>query len=1390
MEITLVTLIGLGANIVTFSELYSRIKSKYGDLTTYESTAFDCFKNAFQSITKRKLSSFNRKIDIETFGAAISFFMKDEYKNCRKKLIQLLDLAEEDFYLIEAEFINCINRTSNLNIITNLSTQILQNQNRFESGMSAMSSSIDKNTKEVEKIADILYEQNKFAEQEGGLLFHEIQTHPEIPADYISRNSFLKKINSLLDHKNTLFVYGYTRSSKTSLISLYVKKQFPENYYWYDLKTDNSQNNENFLSDIKALIQNKSKEANFVGDVEYVNDKFSKRITRKWSETEEYIFVLDNIHLLNNSRYLENLLMSITKKFPIIKIILISEEKDTIQKFSHLHLLSNELAVSGFNEKEIRELFQQNGIETETISEWAISFISTNSQGHPDIINGLISLIKSQIKTGITTQDVLHEILKGWKNVPEFEKLLNSIAVRIEESFLVDPIDKRLFGRLCLLLPYFNEEKAYFLSTLPPIIDDFGIRFRKLKNKILDIESSQKYKIPKLYKDIGDKYLAINEKQYFYNKLANFLLTPVNKIISFNEGTNACHYFLLARDFENTFMNAAFILGQLLSKDISDAKLKYATDTLDYLLELNVVDSTHDEYYVLFADVFLEAYRRLDFGEKELSLAIKVFIVIQKSNFNSEIKLRIITHILLIFATHAYDPEEFKVALKIHYDLKKDFLEESLPFSEQDLITYYEQMFFGYGIVEDPEIGNLVRILEVYLEFGFDIKNVIVPKRFIDFIDALWKGLHDKLSTLPQDEKQTEIKKISADAAELIKVFESNDMSDLVAHIYYLVSVLLVDHSDNSIEALIYTDHARNYAIIKSTKAEFLAAIEMTTADSYYRNDLYKEASSYYHKALILYEKENNEILLTIHCSIRYAICLYYLEELNEAEKVFWKSISLSRNNSNNRNNILYSVFGDFSTFYINIGNFDKAVKCFSIMFEVLKEGTFSPQHQLLSQSIVWLINEKLESNKKNIPLEIFEEKKEFIKPWWGIYNKSYDYIDSRASHLSLLTTLAHAFLKTGKINKAYRIYNIVISKETDNKFDKLAKYISLERAISITLSTGKIIKLPDYLLRYTNIFPQVLLVSQVLNNNVPRVDEFHAIAESIIKPFRNKYLKKYSLREEFIEVEKTLIKLNEVVSAIEKPFKTELISLIGSALGFLYGMNVHLDEDYNRLAINWLKTSSDWAKVNNDYETFINNEIAIRFSLSSQIVNVYDYYSELLEIFLLIISQDVLFDTFAESFCNKLIDFNQGFVEKNNDNLQTNQLFKRVKTFVETYAVPKLGIKDKIIYISVFFINIFPECKTSWIDIIKLLNYTFENFGSGNRELLVEFSQSSISIMKKFLLINLINKQEFIPILTSLKIHIEEFKNNFPNELPEEKQSFLKEVETNITDFLKENKK
>lgn len=341
-----------------------------------------------------------------------------------------------------------------------------------------------------------------------------LQKCPTLPNSFISRTEWVEQIDKVLSKKPFLYLYGYPKCSKTSIIAEYIANKTIDDYFWYEFKGIDSECFL-FIRDIEYFIDIHSKDESlqlqFLLKKQIPVETVVQDIVDLVRNRKEFYIILDNVHLLTNKELLNFVLNSISKQENTnVKFILISETKTGFED-SSWWTNSNSLLVQGFNASEIRKLFIEEKVDISGFNENIFQFIHSNTSGHPLIVRALIEEIN---KSGVTPiKMITTKVLQPLKLSQNEKKLREQLQSKIYDTLLADEREKVLFNRLSALAGSFSYELVEEIAKISPLISNPLIIFNLLKRKILESKNENSYEIPSLFRKIAERSVSSSENR-------------------------------------------------------------------------------------------------------------------------------------------------------------------------------------------------------------------------------------------------------------------------------------------------------------------------------------------------------------------------------------------------------------------------------------------------------------------------------------------------------------------------------------------------------------------------------------------------------------------------------------------------------------------------------------------------------------------------------------------------------------------------------------------------------------------------------------------------------------------------------------------------------------
>ncbi|MCP4971154.1 MAG: hypothetical protein GY932_11220, partial [Arcobacter sp.] len=1162
---------------------------------------------------------------------------------------------------------------------------------------------------------------------------YSTQKAPIIPDEFISRTNKINQISKCFSNKPILFLYGITRSSKSMLVSQFVRKYFPINYYWYDFKRIDENKDLLFFNDFVSFISKKNQ---------------NKEVIRKWNEgdksiqaiidqikvlteTNNFLFVFDNIHLMKEVSYFNEFIKQILSECRnSFKLVIISEYKDTLIKAVDIKLSSETIKLNGFGTDEIKDLFELNKIDINELSDKLFKMIQYSTEGHPDIINGLIAKIIRNQDSSSSSKTVVDNMLSGWEKIPETQIIIQTLAEKINENILTDDKEIKLFARLSILIGVFTEELAEHVSRVNPIVNNFGIYFRNIRNKLLDIEASNKYRVPTIFKKAGEEYISQKEKSKIYFATASYLLIPKENILKFDDGVLACNYFLLSKNIKDAYGLGGNLLAQALTQFESDENLFIVLERLEFLLNLKTEPTQYNEYLKI-AISYLEGYRRLKLQDR-MSKLVSEIIKIKNEKEVDPIQKYLVTSFLTTYYLHEKkDLKEFINILNELFNIEENQKIPKEILEDYNKLSIISLPFYVFGAEENSTVQDLITILNCFIKYDKKLINIFEPSALTKFFDLYFGQLYSKISK-SIDNKEKLFSTIISDLNELAKLFKKENHFSAIRDIYYLIGTLTIDFMKEPFDALKKFEEAR---VIQDKYLEddfdFIAKIHLGVADTHFKCKKYKSAETEYSFSLEKFLLNEINHILVLHVYNRLAICQYYNDKIIKGEKSFWTSIRFARTSNKYRKKNLINIFGDLSTFYVLSDNYIKALKCLSIMNTILHNDEFSPIHQLLAQSIAW-IDTELKRKKPMDSEELTIDKITYTKPFWGMYNTESTFINEQASEIILLYMLGTSFNRIAQQKKTIAILKRIIKLKPIKEMDFSTRYLSIMLLVEGYLNSLRYEELLNEISKFITIIEEV--TKRPLNNIVYNISSQEHIDQMILKPIeknllkKNKSISEFELKKEFIE---NLILTFEKLNLSNNVYFT---SRMYSIYGWSYYKNSHLDLNFSNLSKPLLEQSNLLANKIKETSITINNNILLQFVLSNEISNS-RYINEIFITLIKIISEWGKNSDFAESYIHHFSYVWLNIIPPNGLSTSNKFIFTTMKDSVSFINALDLNSKDKILALAIYFLMIRNECNLQMKEMNHCITIVVNNINNNLKKIILPFLVEYHGIKKKLIL-------------------------------------------------------
>jgi|GEM_PF-7035310 len=1120
------------------------------------------------------------------------------------------------------------------------------------------------------------------------------QKAPTVPDDFIERRRKTSAIDGMLSQKPVLFIHGVTRSTKTFLVSQYIRDFNVANYYWYDFKVNQGLSDDFIFNDLvrflNSILPNANIQKKWISKELTLNQLAILCIEQFRASTFQLV-VLDNIQAVSTIDRLFAFLEFLQKESnSSVKTILISEDRDTLNPSATLTFHSNVIELNGFDEGEIMELLKVGGCNVEGVNENLLTLIKTGTSGHPDIINGLITEIKSNDGAKRAVAVMVEKAMSGWKNVGGSEVITEAIANRIYSVLLQTTDEKRMFNRLCALIGQFEKELAEFLAAVNPQIGDPGMIFQRVRSKLLDAYPNSKFSVPTLFQRAGEKNLSNEEKRNIHLAAADFLFAPREGVVNFSDAVQSCFYCLMAGRIDEALRRCGIMLSRTILEDKDDTKISYVVNRLDVFLILKL-DQKYNDQYLPILIMALKAYHQIKDVKNHDRMLEKVLAMPASSLGPVN---RLFRQIYLIFH-YSHDPEKAEQSVNCAIEMVHILTQEHLP-KEMTKPEYTNQLlslpFYVVARQDQPRIYLLVNLIQAYSAAKIDLLRVLRKKQISDFFQLLFAKISRNLSVDPS--RESTLEKVISDLEKLSSLFELTTHVSATRDISYLIGCFLNGFSNDYPRTLSYFDRAESiHRSAHLSDENMLAEVLVGSADCHYKAKKYKDALVKYEEAIQVFEVSGSKDFLLLHSHRRAAICQAELGPSKDAEKTFFKALSIARSLGIGRGRNSLETLGDMSTYYIIIKEYRKAAKCFSIMVGMSSNPELAVYQQIISHSLGWL-GLTLGGNwdGKLVKPDGTKSNDAWLKPYFGMYNKTLDYRSSELSlekvKLVLATTLAHV----GLPDKGIVVLEQVLASPLTDSNDKVLAVGTLMRYIPYFKS------LRDLRSAFRCVINQFCLLAEIDDAELPDSfqgkDFFDTILTLGTLPVVNSIIERYDDQVSFTRVEDSLLYFLARCDDLSEPSRSKLQAFVMSILGWLYGLNQHLQSDYKGKAANWLYKGFQLATEINYLYVIIHNRIYFDFILTLEIRDLRKFVKRNFETFYFIMQNWVDAQPFVELFSKHFSRVWLGISPPDVDvDPQDANLVSKIQSDLRRENIIELDIPDRAVIISTTLAELDSEC-------------------------------------------------------------------------------------------------
>ncbi|MFA5805491.1 MAG: hypothetical protein WC879_12690 [Melioribacteraceae bacterium] len=1352
------TLFGLAGSAASLAPYYIKLKSKLNKLAVHEQILFGCFTQAVKEITGKDPNEFHLKEEVEVFERAINFFEHQNITEDEGKTRESILGNEKDLILIENRFVELLKDKADLSLLIHIVIESFEDSKEILKRTINIESKINQINESMGEFPQKITEQltRKYLDKSQKFVSNYIfQEAPTIHDGFIGRSSKILELHNLLKQKPVVFIHGMTRSSKSILVSQYIHEYPKDNYYWYDFKLTPPNNIQLFYNDLANFLAAKFNDSEIVE--RWKTNQLSVKeiinyLLKICDDLNGYVLVLDNIHLINEIQQIDAFIKSLLESnSETLKIILISENRDVIDTATTTCMYCTKYELRGFDDQEILELFKLNEINCSKISKDLVSLVRISTEGHPDIINGLIASIKRNAQTRSTVSEIITNMLDGWKSIPETSLLIQSLAGSIKSNLLTTEEELKLFSRLSALIGKFSEDLALHISQVPPVIESFGIRFRKIRNNLLDNEPGNRFRIPSIYKKAGEDYITAEEKKKICHSAAIYLMTPKNRVINFDDGVEACFYFLSGDDFNGAFQTCIKLIVNALDKFGNNNNLKIVLDRLGFMLELNTKTEYYNDY-VNLCIVYLQGYRILKKIDEQTKIVNKLSPIINHPSVNPITRYLANSYLISFYSYENLQINDVIRLLTDQHELEKTKLIPQEVIASCKHESLFLLPFYEFGIKDNPEINDLITLLNIYKNTNPLVLNELNNKDIVDFFEILWTGLYKNINE-SNNRHETLIGHIEK-LKKLLSFFEQNKIHIAHRETLYLIGLLKIDFMEFPTEAI--NDFNKAEEIQKNISGldkSFLSKNYLGKADAFFKCKQHSEAKQNYLFALDNYENKQINEQLMLHAKTRIAICLFYEGEQDDAENQFRESIKFANSMTRNRKDNLIYTLGDFSTFYVLIGNYKKAIKYLSIMSTILNGTSILPIHQLISQSAIWI-----GKKNKNEPIEIIaNEINTFIEPYFGMYNKKFNYISDKATIFTFNLVLGMSFLAVNENKRSLGIFRKIIKSQHSNSIDISAQYLAVHELITVELSLMKYNFLIEDICRGISIFKENLDRGIKSPNSNTTLTEI--INYDILNPLQKHFSKEFINKGDFILAEKFLLNLVKISNDFDDEYKTYFKASLFSSIGWFYFHNKRFDSDYLRISKNWILESNALCfQVDLTY-TYINNQLLFLFALSSEIYDIKKYIIEVFTTFAIIIDHWEMSQTFAEEFFKQLFYLLNGIKTPQNITISEKNVITSLKDFQKSHDKDNFDLLSQSLLFALLIVKLRNDIVLNESDQNRVLSFIIKNFSSKITNHIQEFVEGYCAIRKRQILKTVSNEKKQRNLANQIKQELSDLR-------------------------------
>lgn len=1163
---------------------------------------------------------------------------------------------------------------------------------------------------------------------------HFFQHAPNMMGGFIDRKERTALIDRVWGRKSVLYLHGVTRTTKSFLVSQYIRDFEIENYYWYDFKVDIAVGIEPFFRDLSLFVDSKMpvarvREKLFLGELNPA--QLASIIGEHFSSPPIDLFVLDNVHCIENPDSVFPFLgMMQQKSGDKLRMVLISEDRHTLNAFPDLRRRSERMELNGFDEQEIKDLMKANACKVEGIDDSLLTLIKQGTSGHPDLVNGLIAELKTTQSEGETLKVVFNKLLNGWKNLAGSEMLTETLASRIYDVHLKTVDEKRMFNRLCTLIGPFSKRVAEFTCGVNPTVADCGMVFQKIQSKLLDTHPNSTFAVPDLFKRVGEKNLSEGEKHNLMLSVAEFLFTPENGVVNGKDAVQSLFYSLGAGELPLTFERCRALVVQALFRETEASVKQFLLRRLELFVSIKVEPKYYDTYLPLCV-AFAEAYKQVGELDKQRAVVLKI-VESPKETLDAEDKFFVHSYILQYYVQDQSEPQVvIESAIELANLVHGSELPESIATSA-DTERFLSLPIYASALSEIPNIGFMNTLISSYVDTGIELESIFTREDLVSFFEVLYEKLAAELKK--DAVKRTEhLKQMEKQLTELREELLRSRYHYAVKEVSYLLGCISNDFGGDPDGTLNYFNEAQDLVTKHfPDDSSSLAKILVGKSDLMYYQESYDKAAEEYEKAITSMHSQERDEFLYLHASRRIAVCLAQLGDNDNVEEAFFNALKAARAMKERRLQNVLEAVGDMSTYYILTTNRKAAAKCFAIMVSMLDYDELQYYKRPLGHCLGWFVNSSRDNwDGKLVNLDGTHSEEEWIKPFYGIYGRKIDYEHPNQTKANLLFLAAEGLSLAGLPRKSDYVYRQIVESPDEGKYDVSAKFLATIKLFDNALASDRFNDAVEWAFKQLEFGVRA---DQVISKTTLKDDDFfdRAIKHMLI-PLVSKCIQSHSSMSEFKKAEQALLYFVIRSGTTLEKYREKFEAFSTSAIGWLYASNIHLSRSFIQQAGNYIAEGNQLAESAGYPYVLIQNRIFTDFSVRRGIPNLKKFLVSNFRTFRLIIQYwkevEEFIDTFWQRFSYVWTQMNLNGYSPTKEEEKIIYEIKATKIEIDSCSVSRM---EKSIVLAACFARISTVVDFGRADPNTVFEFCVKNLDEKFENHFPEISSAYIEFKKK----------------------------------------------------------